>query len=295
MGSRWVVFAIVVGLVGGTGLVLWLAWPRADENHRAFSQAELRWLREFARWEQRTSFDYCDAELLGDLPAAPTKRLTEVVEHAGDACEAAMRGNAVDALDLREKSDAALGRLLLWNSELPIRPGPEPSSHIDPRLGEIASDVAGQRVEARCWSRADWPALIAEWVATYGEPPDTELLGFAEPLARPRINLAPAICAALARFLYLDRRPGETSALLELSEAFVVLAHEAEHIRVPLASEAVVECYAIQDVRPLVTRLIGEKAYAAQMARLAWDVAYLPRSCRNGGPLDIRPRSDFWP
>jgi hypothetical protein len=81
-----------------------------------------------------------------------------------------------------------------------------------------------------------------------------------------------------------------------------VLAHEAEHIRQPFASEAVVECYALQRVRGMV-RDAGHKArYQAELAGLALVVSYpdLPddyrtQNCCSGGPYDLHPDSKTWP
>ena len=79
-------------------------------------------------------------------------------------------------------------------------------------------------------------------------------------------------------------------------------AHEAEHHRNPQAAEAVVECYAIQDIRRVAILFNGTKTFANEAALLARDVAYprqyasyRTRACRAGGPLDRTPGDGRWP
>jgi hypothetical protein len=71
---------------------------------------------------------------------------------------------------------------------------------------------------------------------------------------------------------------------------------------VPTGSEAEVECYAVQHVRPLIRAAGWEAEYATEMALQAWELSYqqLPAAfrsaaCRDGGPLDRNPRSIAWP
>jgi hypothetical protein len=126
------------------------------------------------------------------------------------------------------------------------------------------------------------------------------LLGFAEP-SKHRINLAPAVCARLADFMHTHGSPDETARGASLAEAFVVLSHEAEHVRTPRAPEVEIECYALQDVRAVVRLLGGSRRYAVLMAARAWEIdsagepPYVTRACRDGGPLDRHPETDAWP
>ena len=82
----------------------------------------------------------------------------------------------------------------------------------------------------------------------------------------------------------------------------MIFAHEAEHHRNPQAAEAVVECYAIQDIRRVAILFNGTKTFANEAALLARDVAYprqyasyRTRACRAGGPLDRTPGDGRWP
>ncbi|NUT55274.1 MAG: hypothetical protein HOQ03_04740 [Thermoleophilia bacterium] len=87
----------------------------------------------------------------------------------------------------------------------------------------------------------------------------------------------------------------------ELAEALVVLTPQAEHLKAPAASEADVECFAVQHVRPLV-RAAWDAAFANELALQVWELSYqrLPPelrtpACRDGGPLDRDPGSSAWP
>jgi hypothetical protein len=51
----------------------------------------------------------------------------------------------------------------------------------------------------------------------------------------------------------------------DLAVALVTLVHEAEHVRGPYESEAVVECYAIEGGRELVLAA-GSSSYANEIA-----------------------------
>jgi hypothetical protein len=112
--------------------------------------------------------------------------------------------------------------------------------------------------------------------------------------------LEPRICLDLAR-LALD---GRVVSRERTSRALVVLAHEAWHLRGE-ASERSAECYAIQSGVTLATRfgLSERRAREFMRYRLALNIsdyadspAYLVgRDCRDGGSLDLHPRSQAFP
>jgi hypothetical protein len=116
------------------------------------------------------------------------------------------------------------------------------------------------------------------------------------------IDLAPETCEPLHRFFGGDYAPDLNEASFDLAIALVTLAHEAEHLRRHEASEADVECVAIQRVRDLVRAAGRAKPYEDLMAGLAWDVGYpgVPPEywtarCRDGSRLDVRPATTVWP
>jgi hypothetical protein len=189
---------------------------------------------------------------------------------------------------------------LAWERSLPVRTGLSDDSRIEPTLSRMASRIAGRSVQVRCWSEDDWEAVSAEWRALTGAR-HWWAAGFADTNSF-RAHLSHHVCRPLALFTYGRYAPYGNTASLELAEALVVFAHEAEHLYDPKASEARVECIAMQHVRDLVTRSGRSRAYANEMASLAYQIAYprldskyQSRHCRNGGRLDRNPDSAVWP
>jgi hypothetical protein len=187
---------------------------------------------------------------------------------------------------------------LSFNRRLPVMTGLVERSRIEPRLGRIASELAGRATEVRCWSDRDWPTVVVEQAAFYGQP-QVELAGFAEPAVSQgaKIDLAPSTCRRIARYLY-GRPPSDS----ELSFAVERLTHEAEHIRSPPSPEFVTDCYAAQDMRR-TAELLGTTAIEARRLSVwYWRVWYPQQSdeyvsveCRPGGPLDETPGDGTWP
>lgn len=189
---------------------------------------------------------------------------------------------------------------LAWERSLPVRTGLTDVSRIEPNLGRVASRIAGRKVEVRCWSEDDWEVVSAEWQAINGRK-EWWPAGFADTNSN-RAHLSSQVCEPLARFTYGLYAPYGNTESLQLAEAFVVFAHEAEHLYDPKASEARVECLAMQHVRGLVARGGRGRSYANEMAGLAYQIAYprldsiyRSRHCRNGGRLDRHPDSNVWP
>jgi hypothetical protein len=189
---------------------------------------------------------------------------------------------------------------LAWERTLPVRSGLTDDSRIEPTLGRMASRIAGHKVRVSCWSEDDWEVVSAEWQAQGGRK-DWWPAGFADP-DTDSAHLSSHVCEPLSRFVYGRYEPFGNTQSLELAEALVVLAHEAEHLQDPGASEARVECLAMQHVREMVTRSGRSASYADEMAGLAYEIAYphldktyRSRHCRNGGRLDRHPDSNVWP
>src|SRR5207237_1218081 len=140
---------------------------------------------------------------------------------------------------------------------LPVRSGHTLASRIEPRLGRIATELAGRPTEARCWSPRDWDVVVHELHAFYGEAADRELAGFAEPaISRSaRIHLAPYVCSELSL--------AHPSLTVDLSFAVDVIAHESQHIFSPNGSEADTECASMQRI-PRAASLLG---YSPKLGR----------------------------
>ena len=154
-------------------------------------------------------------------------------------------------------------------------------------FSQAAGAIAGKPVLVRCDSdyRATGYVHDASGVAVLG---GTDAL------------LDPRICLDLAR-LALDRRVVSRE---RTSRALAVLAHEAWHLRGE-AVERSAECYAYQSGVALGVRfgLAESRARALMRYRLAMnssDYRYRPAyqvgdECRDGGRLDLHPRSHRFP
>ena len=161
--------------------------------------------------------------------------------------------------------------------------------HRDPtaferRLGEIASFVAERPVQVRCEDYS---------IGTPDEPGGVVQFNAGTPADYARIR--PDVCTALLKF---TRAP--EAATLKSAIALDVVAHESFHLH-GFKTEAVAECYAMQEV-PRVARALGaSEVEAPELARAVYVFNYPhmpPRyrssGCRPGGPLDRHPGGG-WP
>jgi hypothetical protein len=182
-------------------------------------------------------------------------------------------------------------------------------SHVDPVMSTAASQLAGHATVVRCLSGRDWATLaqqvidagLPDWGGTYTTS------GAVTVVASLKISMSPDLCSLIARFTYRRYYPVNGWDRTLLANAVATLAHEAENVRLFAAgtqTDAVAECYAMQETAPL-TRLLRstvKPATARALALLAWTQVYprMPDSyrspdCRDGGPLDLNPSSSVWP
>jgi hypothetical protein len=276
IGSIVLVAAIVVASYIGY---------RSSQPKGALKPIELTWIRQYYEWTGARPTPPCTS-----MPAAPTVSLRRVERLARAACRGEASWGRVERL-----IDGRLfqARPLPRSTELLAK------SHIDPRLGKVVSRLARRVVEARCWSDDDWRRVNREFGALHPES-DYWVIGLAD--RRGRVHFLGELCEPLVRFFGSRYVPSLDIDRAELAESLMILAHEAEHERDPSSSEAEVECYAVQHVRELVRGEGHSEAFAAEIASFAWDVSYLrddpvygTRRCRDGGPLDLHPRSADWP
>jgi len=167
-------------------------------------------------------------------------------------------------------------------------------------ISQIAGSGVGVRPDVYCWEPDGWAPFFEQYAIVRGGE-ETSLKGIADN-ARNRIDLDPGVCAALRFYLRRMRPTSLSFENFEMAEALMVVTHQAEHLKAPTASEAEVECDAVQQVRPLVRAAGWDAEYATEMASQAWELSYqrLPQAfrssaCRDGGPLDRNPRSSAWP
>lgn len=286
------VLAPLVAIVVATGIVGLLAWAPWDARER---ERELEWVEAYAAWSARLDRDVargvgaseCRARFDEEVAAAPTERLDAVAEAA--------RGRCSDVADVDSWRTSRWG----VDSALIDAHEAEAETTREAQLSRIAAGIAGRPTRADCWLEGDWDALAEQYDVVYGD--DFGLAGFADPV-RSGIELSPQVCEPLRLFASGVFPPPTSAQNLELANALAVLAHEAEHVRVPAASEAEVECYALQRVRGLVRDAGRGQAYQEEIAGLALDYSYpyLPDEyrtelCRDGGPLDLDRGSSVWP
>jgi hypothetical protein len=295
--SHWGSSSLRGGLVAALGaaalmasLIALFAWSPWEEP------TEVEWLGTYRAWSDGiesalgTGFEMpramCESTYDDEVGDPPTERLDPV-------SSAARRGCArLSAAGWREAEEDVVRALMSVHDEL-----------VPPRqrrdLAELAGSSVGVQPTAYCWSPESW-APFAEHYALVRGGEEVSLRGVAD-TARRRIDLDPGVCAALHRYLHRIRPIPLSYQNLELAQSLAVLTHQAERLRAPLASEADLECYAVQHVRPLVRAAWG-RAFAAEIARHAWELSYtrLPpqfrtSACRDGGPLDRHPASSAWP
>jgi hypothetical protein len=293
-----IVLAIGAAAIGAA-VVVWQREPWKSERER-----ELEWVRAYVAWRDEVDRAALlpasrSRDCAARLPEPPSARTREAAVIAERACGALARTLPFqtpppDTLEEWVAShDEIVSQLLAGLLE---RTPPESA----PRLVQAIEPIAGARAEVYCWDGDEWTQLAGEWEYLLARE-EFWVAGYADP-PRSRIHLDPTVCAPLQRFFGTSYAPFGNTASFELAEALVTLAHEAEHLRRPEASEAEVECAALQRVRGLVTAEGRSPAYADEMAGLAWDAGYplqhedyRDERCADGGPLDLHPETDVWP
>ena len=269
-------------------LFAWSPWKDATE---------VEWLGTYRAWSDGIgaalptglviSRTECESTFDNDVGEPPQERLRPVAAAARRGCA------ALTPVGWRNAKADVVHALIDAHDDL-----------LPPRRRRDISDIAGSGVGAKpdvyCWQPAGWAPLSEQYAIVRGGE-ETSLKGIADN-ARNRIDLDPAVCTAL-RFYLRRMRPNSLSyENFEMADALMVVTHQAEHLKAPTASEAEVECDAVQHVRPLVRAAGWDAEYATEMARQAWELSYqqLPPAfrspaCRDGGPLDRNPRSSAWP
>jgi hypothetical protein len=159
----------------------------------------------------------------------------------------------------------------------------------EPRLGEVASALAGRPSVVYCWNRRGWSALVRRLRA----PRAAGLTN----IASGRIDLAPSVCYVLRNI----EKIAAQELWIDPAFALQTLAHESQHAA-GHANEAVAECRGMQLVAREAQLLGVPRSFGEDFAVEYWldTYQYLPKryrspDCRNGGRLDMRPHSNVWP
>jgi hypothetical protein len=298
--------AVVLGIVAMVGLAAW------QEAHPGKYERELAWVESYVQWRDEIDDTLdnrdtapalrCERRLLELTDTASTATLVEVKLAALGGCRrlrAEIHAAGGAELEERVYDDwyatryAVLGKLA-DDRERTARPRPAPL------LARHVAPYAGRMPVVLCWPEREWSDLSRQWSLVKGDE-FPGIGGFAEP-DRGRVHLAPIECDRLKRFFGGNWTPSGNEDSFLLASALALLAHEAEHLRSPHASEAEVECVALQRVRDLAGGAGRSPSYAELMAGLAWEVRYpvlvaeyQTETCHDGGPLDLKPHSKVWP
>jgi hypothetical protein len=165
------------------------------------------------------------------------------------------------------------------------------------RLAAIAGDLAGRRVAVHC------PGFLGSLVNVRTEGGSVQFDGNGRPANFTK--LSPETCKSLRRidrfdFSCLARRDC-TFKQFRTAWAVHTLAHESFHLR-GISSEAMTECYALQNTAFVAERLGVDDATAQRMQRWVYvrgypnePDEYRSDECRDGGELDLRPASPVFP
>jgi len=284
-GALLAVVATIAILGAVIGVSAWSPWG-SDQHEResAWVEAMLAWSDVDAWAGRRTAAEIrsCEARYDDKVGSPPSSRLEPVSRVARRGCR-----ETVGFL-----WDEVADRLVMSHFR-------EADTIVEADLSRIAGEVAGTRVRVNCWQEQDWGPFAEQYGLFNGD--EFRLAGYATP-SRGRIDLAPSVCDYLRRFFRSQYAPRLNLESLDLADALVTLAHEAEHLRTPSALEDVVECHALQRVRGIVRDAGRGRWYQREMAGLAWDVGYPHQAedyrtefCFDGGPLDLDRRSKTWP
>jgi hypothetical protein len=241
----------------------------------------------------------CGPIFRNSVGPAPTTRQRE----AGHAILAACRDYRAGDLAAGDRTLNASAAHIFLRSDgrrLPRRGGVTKASRVEPRFSHVAAALSGvPATVVRCWSLPDWVSLIAERGAYTGGAVNLRADGFVS--ESTRVNLAPRMCDRLVRFVYERKRPASGKEQLQLANTILTLGHETVHVA-PGGDEAVATCYGLQRMRRAARLFGAPAAYADSLAELAWTglypyglAKYHSLECRDGGKLDLDPRSSEWP
>jgi hypothetical protein len=171
------------------------------------------------------------------------------------------------------------------------------------RLGAVASVIAQRNVGVNC------PGFWRQLVEVGSEDGTVEFDVAGRPSDDAR--LSGRTCDRLEDYSRAQTKPMFDCLLpddracnrkvIETARALSTLAHEAYHLA-GVRDEAAAECYAVQTVDLVMKRLGSTAAQARVVATWAERTSarthseeYHSAECRNGGALDLEPRTPAWP
>jgi hypothetical protein len=187
------------------------------------SDGEVAWVAVVRDWLRAPPRERCGTP----LPPAPSDRLERVADALADACTEEEPERAAERVaEARER----LAGELRDRRELVVESGLSARSRIEPRLGEALTALGdGGPVEVRCWTQADWRAVLAEEAALTGAPARREATWLP---GERSLQLQGLHCGPLVQ-LALGRQPRRRSQRVDLALALWTVAGAAKPCVLP--------------------------------------------------------------
>ena len=244
------------------------------------SAAELGWVREYSDWtidvydeefDSRPGRDLVEEcrERLAEVGPPPADRLEPAWERSAAVCPLLSQAGSVRrAKDVVEGADDLVLPFFMDSRELPLRAEPTAASRADLRLAGIASKEADIAQEVRCWSDADWRRVVREDNAWEVESDDPDELYGWQDSDTDRIHMRLGQCNLLHRIGPEDVLSWDRDDQLEAADSLTTFVHEIQHLVLPDADEAEVECAAAAELSRFARRLGATSDEATLLARL---------------------------
>lgn len=224
------------------------------------TSAELGWIRAFSAWAIDVADDE-DASRLGAgrvascerdverIGPAPTTRLELAESRIPEVCPLLEdAGTRRRALDLVEAIDDLVFRYLLEDQPLALGSGRTTESRADIELSRRGTEWLEEPVEVRCWGSEDWERVVLEDDAWNDETTDPDdLVGWSDDFS-DRIHLVLDYCNGISEIDAESAGGWSRDERLDTAEHLETLLHELQHLALPDADEAKVECSAIRSL-----------------------------------------------
>lgn len=277
--------AIRLAAVGVAALGLALAGASCtgdstEADDEALTAPELRWLRAYSAWTIAVYDDElgpppgqrlveaCTTRLEGVGPP-PSERLEPTWERAAAACPLLARpGSVRRANDVVEAADDLVLPFFLDEQSLPLNGTPTETSRADLWLSAVASRASDSHQEVRCWTLEDWRRLVDEENAWMVQSDDAEELYGWQDGDTDRIHMRLRQCNVLHRLGRENVLAWKRADQVEAADSVVTLAHEIQHLLLPDAGEAEVECAAAETIGAVARRMGATAGEASRLAAL---------------------------
>jgi|Tabmets5t2r1_1033131.scaffolds.fasta_scaffold04072_3 hypothetical protein len=175
---------------------------------------------------------------------------------------------------------------------------PRWKTHTDAELERVVDTVARRGgSEVWCWSTDDWSHRRDPWKGRA----DVWQGSWGAYTWDVHIHLSPNDCAVLKLLRTSNGAVWDFRHPESLAWSTFVLAHESWHFA-GYPDERQATCWGLQRIAELAVALGRTPKEGRYLARLAWTDwyprtrdSYRSRECRDGGRLDLSPKSHVWP